>query len=120
MVFSRPWWSDTQPKNGRVSPLVKRSMVSASGSAAMPHTVICATPNSVANPAMFDTTINPEVDISVIITNISQKTGDRSIVTVSAPAPLSSVAAEGGGFSPSAATSPTTPKTTPKRSSVAW
>ena len=31
IVFSRPTRSDTQPNNGRVRPLVKRSMVSASG-----------------------------------------------------------------------------------------
>ena len=29
MVFSRPRWSDTQPKNGRVNPFSTRSMVAA-------------------------------------------------------------------------------------------
>jgi len=29
MVFSRPMWSDTQPKNGRVSPFSTRSILAA-------------------------------------------------------------------------------------------
>ncbi len=33
MVFSRPMWSDTQPKNGRVNPLRMRSIDSAKVSA---------------------------------------------------------------------------------------
>ncbi|MGO9476208.1 MAG: hypothetical protein ACLPWS_22830, partial [Rhodomicrobium sp.] len=35
MVFSRPIRSDTQPKKGRVKPLVMRSKVKAAGMAAM-------------------------------------------------------------------------------------
>ena len=77
-IAPRPIWSDTQPKNGRVSPLVKRSMVSARGSAAAPQTSIFATPNSVAKLAICEMTISPDVDISVIITNISQKIGEAS------------------------------------------
>ena len=48
MVFSRPIRSDSQPKNGRVRPLVKRSMVSARGSAARPQTTALVMPNSPA------------------------------------------------------------------------
>ena len=33
MVFSRPMWSDTQPKNGRVTPFSTRSIVAAKVSA---------------------------------------------------------------------------------------
>ena len=33
IVFSRPMWSDTQPKNGRVTPLSTRSIASAKVSA---------------------------------------------------------------------------------------
>ena len=69
MVFSRPIWSDTQPKNGRVNPLVTRDRVSDSGSAAMPSTSTCATLNSLANAPTLSTTIRPLVDIIVIITN---------------------------------------------------
>ena len=67
IVASRPIWSETQPKNGRVSPLVTRDSVSESGSAAMPKTSMSATPNSFANGPTLDTTINPEVDIMLII-----------------------------------------------------
>ena len=69
MVFSRPIWSETQPKNGRVRPLVNRDSVSDSGSAAMPRTSMLATPKSLANGPTLETTIRPEVDIMLIITN---------------------------------------------------
>ena len=72
-------WSETQPKNGRVSPLVMRSTVSASGSAAKPSTITLATPKSRANGANCEMIMRPPVDIMVIITNISQKTPVRSI-----------------------------------------
>ena len=78
-MFSRPILSDTQPKNGRVNPFVIRSKVSASGSAAIPKTMASATPKSRAKLAKFDTTISPPVDIIVIMTNMSQKSGVFSI-----------------------------------------
>ena len=79
MVASRPIWSETQPKNGRVSPFVKREIVSDSGSAATPSTSTCATLYSLAKGPTLDTTINPLVDIMLIMTNKSQKTGFCSI-----------------------------------------
>ena len=69
MVCSRPMWSETQPKNGRVRPLVTRDSVSDSGSAAMPSTSTCATWYSLANGPTLDMTIRPQVDIIAIITN---------------------------------------------------
>ena len=74
IVFSRPMRSDTQPKKGRVRPLVMRSTVSASGSAARPHTMTLATPKARENAANCEITIRPPVDIIVIMTNISQNT----------------------------------------------
>ena len=79
IVISRPMRSDTQPKNGRVSPLVKRDSVSDSGSAAMPITSTSATLNSFANGPTFETTMRPEVDIMLIMMNSSQKIGLCSI-----------------------------------------
>ncbi len=81
-------------------------MVNASGSAAAPQTSIFATPNSVAKLAIWEMTIRPEVDISVIITNISQNTGVFSIAPVSVPGPAGSCAAAGGAFNPSPARNP--------------
>ena len=126
MVFSRPMRSDTQPKNGRVRPLQKRSIVSASGRAAKPHTASLAMPKSPANAPICDVTIRPEVDIIDIIANISQKTGLRSMDAVSmsrSAAPLASrvgAAATGGARRPRAARTPTAPKIRPNFSSVAW
>ena len=97
IVFSRPIRSETHPKNGRVSPLVMRSTVSASGSAAMPHTVILAMPKSAAKLPICEITISPEVDISDIITNISQKTGVFSIVALPIPASAAREATVVGG-----------------------
>src|ERR1700693_6348403 len=84
MVFSRPMWSDTKPKNGRVRPLVMRSKVKAAGMAAMvaPRMVTVAVgpiPNALATLVNCVMTIRPPVDIIDIMTNISQNTGDRSI-----------------------------------------
>jgi hypothetical protein len=86
MVFSRPIRSETQPKNGRVRPLVNRSKVRASGSAAIPYTVTEVMPKSLAKAPICEITISPDVDISVNITNISQKTVDRSIADGPTPA----------------------------------
>ena len=74
MVFSRPMRSETQPKNGRVRPLVMRSIVSAKGSAARPNTSTLVTPKSRENEANCEIIISPPVDIMVIMRNISQKT----------------------------------------------
>ena len=79
MVFSRPMWSETQPKNGRVNPLAIRCSVSANGSAAMPAISTSAMPKSFITGPNCDTTISPPVDIIVIIRNISQNTGVFSI-----------------------------------------
>ena len=81
MVFSRPMLSDTQPKNGRVSPLVRRSTVSASGNAARPNTMTLATPKSRENAANCEMIIRPPVDIIVIMKNISQNTGCAASVS---------------------------------------
>jgi len=78
-------------------------------------------PNSSANVAICEVTINPDVDISVIITNSSQNTGERSIAPVDVPGASRVTSADtGGGFSPSAATSPTSEKIAPYCSSVSW
>src|SRR5207302_1763910 len=71
--------SESQPKNGRVSPLVMRSTVSASGSAASPNTITLATPKSRENAANCEMIISPPVDIIVIMPNRSQNTGVLSI-----------------------------------------
>ena len=54
-------------------------MVSASDSAARPNTITLATPKSRAKVAICEVTIRPEVDIMVIIANINQNSGVRSI-----------------------------------------
>src|SRR6185312_8365050 len=79
IVISRPIWSETQPKNGRVNPFVTRDSVNDSGNAAMPSTITCATPNSRANGPTFDVTIRPDVDIMLIMRKSSQNTGFFSI-----------------------------------------
>ena len=60
MVFSRPIRSETKPKKGRVRPLVRRSIESASGSAATPQITALVIPNSAAKVAICDVTISPE------------------------------------------------------------
>ena len=79
MVFSRPIRSETQPKNGRVNPLVIRSNVSANGNAAIPKIVTSAMPKLRMTGANCEITIRPPVDIMVIMTNSSQNTGVFSI-----------------------------------------
>lgn len=79
MVCSRPKRSEINPNSGRVKPLVKRSIVNASGSAAMPNTTAWLMPKSSANTAICEVTISPEVDIIAIMANISQNSGWRSI-----------------------------------------
>ena len=84
IVFSRPIWSDTQPKNGRVKPLVMRSKVSANGIAAsvtprMTTVVVASMPNALAKLVNCVITMRPPVDIIDIMTNISQNTGVFSI-----------------------------------------
>lgn len=79
MVCSRPKRSEINPNSGRVKPLVKRSIVNASGSAAMPNTTARLMPKSSANTAICEVTISPEVDIIAIMANISQNSGWRSI-----------------------------------------
>jgi len=54
-------------------------IVSGSGSAARPNTVTPVMPKSWAKIAICEVTIRPEVDIMVIIKNISQNSGWRSI-----------------------------------------
>ena len=68
-MFSRPIWSETQPKNGRVRPLVTRDSVSDSGSAAMPSTSTWATPNSLANGPTLESPSDRWSTSSLIITN---------------------------------------------------
>src|ERR1700688_2181554 len=75
MGFSRPIRSDTQPKNGRVNPLVTRSSVKASGNAPIPKMVALARQKSLEKDAICEMTMSPDVDIIVIIKNMSQKTG---------------------------------------------
>src|SRR2546428_12719567 len=75
IVFSRPIWSDTQPKNGRVRPLANRSIDSARGRAGKPKTKTSAMPKSRGNAPICETTMRPPVDIMALMTNLSQKTG---------------------------------------------
>ena len=80
MVFSRPIRSETQPKKGRVAPFATRSMVRASGSAAMPNTVVAGPmPNPLAKTAICEMTIRPPVPTMVIIRNSSQNAGVANI-----------------------------------------
>ena len=126
IVFSRPIWSDNQPKNGRVRPLVMRSTVSASGNAATPNTMTFATPKSREKAANCEMIINPPVDIIVIMPNSSQNTGWRSIwrgATSREPV----ITGAGGNTSlpfgsriPSAAAAPMRPRMMPNTVSVCW
>ncbi len=106
---------------------MKRSSVSASGKAAMPITVTEATPKSLAKVPICEMTIRPEVDIMVIIANISQKSGVRSICFGVAPFTAAAVfftkdalQPAGGRLSTSAAATPTMAIPRPKRCSVWW
>src|SRR3569833_768152 len=72
---TQPKKTETQPKNGRVRPLVTRDRVSDSGKAAIPSTRISATLYSRANGPTFDVTIRPLVDIMLIMMKSSQNTG---------------------------------------------
>ncbi len=76
MVFSRPRWSETQPKKGRVMPFMMRSMVSANDSAGsvMPinETGISATLKSLAMGASCATAIRPPVATMTNIRYITQ------------------------------------------------
>lgn len=126
-MFSRPILSDTQPNSGRVSPFVKRSIVNASGNAAMPNTRTLVTPKSAAKVAICEVTMRPDVDIMVIIANISQKIGvfkvceGRKLLTAGAEAEPGEAAAScvGGTRKPCEASRPTTANAMPKIQSVA-
>ncbi len=126
-MFSRPTLSDTQPNNGRVSPFVKRSIVNASGNAAIPNTSTLVTPKSAAKVAICEVTMRPDVDIMVIIANISQKSGvfkvcdGRKFVTAGVEAEPGRAAAScaGGTRKPCEASRPTTANPMPNIQSVA-
>ena len=79
MVFSRPMWSDTQPKNGRVSPLSTRSMVSAKVRAGrvipIRLTGIVSILKSLAMGASCAVAIKPPAAMSTNITYMTQKVG---------------------------------------------
>ena len=83
MVFSRPIWSDTQPKNGRVMPFSTRSIDSAKVSAGrvMPIRVTGtpATLKSLAIGASCAVAIRPPAPTSTNIRYITQKIGVFSI-----------------------------------------
>ena len=79
IVFSRPIWSDTQPKNGRVRPFSTRSIDSAKVSAGrvMPSrlTGTSATLKSLAIGASCAVAIRPPAPTSTNIRYITQKIG---------------------------------------------
>ena len=85
IVFSRPIWSDTQPKNGRVTPLSTRSIESAKVSAGMVMnssvTGCLATPKSVAITESWAVAISPPAPTSTNIRYITQNTGCRATST---------------------------------------
>ena len=121
--------SETQPKNGRVRPLVTRSNVSAAGTAAMvtpriTTVVFASIPNALAKLVNWVMTMRPPVDIIDIITNISQNTGDLSISPGATPG--ASVVAEPatssarGERNSNAPSNPTTAKIMPNAKSVCW
>ena len=75
-------------------------------------------PKSAANAPICEVTISPVVDISVIIANISQKIGLRSMSAVAVLPRRTELAPDaaceaGGDLRPSAARTPTTPKMMP-------
>ena len=121
-------WSDTQPKNGRVRPLVMRSTVSASGNAAMPKTMTLATPKSREKVANCEMIISPPVDIMVIMTNISQNTLRLQHLFGGVTSPRRDGHRRGGGStSPAAACAGraprrrrSTPRMMPNTTSVCW
>src|SRR5665213_640864 len=77
MVFSRPIWSETQPKNGRVNPLNTRSIDSAKLSAGsikpMKPTGECVMPKSRAITGSSAMAISPATPTIANIRYISQK-----------------------------------------------
>ena len=79
MVGSRPILSETQPKNGRVTPFSKRSIESAKMSAGrvMPNEAhrVSATPKSLAIGPSWAVAIRPPAAIITNIAYISQNAG---------------------------------------------
>ena len=98
-----------------------RSIDSASGTAAAPNTIALLCPKSTAKLLKFDTTMSPPVDIMVIMTNISQKIGERSMAPGVAPlwsSRLERTSVESGSRSSRPATRPIAPRMKPNTSSV--
>ena len=85
IVSSRPMWSDTQPKNGRVRPFSTRSMerakVSAGSVRPMRLTGMSAILKSLAIGASCAVAIRPPAPTRTNMTYITQNTGERSIST---------------------------------------
>ena len=98
-----------------------RSIDNAKGSNGRPKTSAFAIPKSRVNAAICDVTINPAVDIIVIMTNINQKIGVRNISNAVKLAPgwlAAALAVESWGLrigirSPWAAMTPTIMKISP-------
>ena len=74
-------WSEIQPNNGRETPFMMRSIISASGSEAITakcrSTLNSFTPRSVAITPSWATAIMPPVTTRINITNISQNSRVR-------------------------------------------
>ena len=83
MVCSRPIWSDTQPKNGRVRPFRMRSMLNAKVSAGMVRpmrlTGVSAILKSLAMGASCAVAMRPPAAIMMNMMYMTQKTGVLSI-----------------------------------------
>ena len=83
IVSSRPMWSETQPKNGRVSPFSTRSIVNAKVSAGSvrPRMLTGMSPilKSFAIGASCATAISPPAATRTNITYMTQNTGSRTI-----------------------------------------
>ena len=83
MVFSRPMWSDTQPKNGRVSPFSTRSIVAAKVKAGsvmpMRLTGTSAILKSLAIGPSCAVAMRPPAAIMTNIRYMTQKTGVPAI-----------------------------------------
>ena len=79
IVFSRPIWSDTQPKNGRQTPLSTRSMVSANVSAGsvspISDTGRVSILKSLAIGPSWATAIRPPAPTMTNMAYITQNTG---------------------------------------------
>ncbi len=82
IVFSRPMWSDTQPKNGRDTPLSTSPIDNAKPSAGMVSpsidTGMLSIAKSLATGASWAVTIRPPVPTMTNIAYISQNGGDFS------------------------------------------